>query len=323
MRRSVVRAGRAACSAAATGVAMLTAVALAGCSGSAAPAATASAGRPASPGPAASGAPAGPVSVPVTGSRALAQGIATHLLASLVFPAGAAQMAGPVPAALQHQGEGPVVASQAANVHQVYKIPERMAVVFSYLKAHVPAGLGSIGSGQTTEHGSVESDEITAQQTAVPVGIYLAAMAETIVAGPGGSSLVLADAEVIWHPARSAAEYLIASHFSAVQITATMTSGSKATVSKTLTARTAIAQIVDLLDGLQAAPGVPPGNLLPPATYQLRFVPAAAGQPAVHVSDGGVLTDAVTVGGVNQPALWDPPNALATLVDALAGITVP
>ena len=303
MQRSMVPAVRMA----AAGLALLTAATLAGCSSSHA------SGRPG----AASAPP--PVRAPQPGTRTQAQAIAQHLLASLVFPASAITLAGPVPASLEHDGEGPVVASQAANVLQVYRVPGGMTAVFGYLKAHVPAGLGSVGSGQTTDHGTVESDEITGQQTSVPAGIYLAAMSETIEPGPQGSALVLADAEVIWHPARSAAEYLTASRFRRVTVTATATSGKKATVRRTLSSQAAIGAIVNLLNGLQAAPELPPGNLLPPATYQLDFAPALAGQPAVQVSDGGMLTERVSVGGASQPVLWDPANSLATLAGRLAG----
>src|SRR5580704_9623609 len=126
---------------------VLAAGALAGCS--AAPAAS----------PAASAPP--PVSAPRPGTQVQAQAIAQHLLASLVLPAGATPLAGPVPAALSQEGDGPAVAGQAASARQVYTIPGSMAVAFAYLKAHVPAGIGSVGSGQTTGRGTVEADEIT------------------------------------------------------------------------------------------------------------------------------------------------------------------
>ncbi len=286
---------------------VLTAGALAGCS--------------ASPVPSPAGSAPPPVSAPRPGTQAQAQAIAQHLLASLVRQAGATPLAGPVPAALLHEGDGPVVAGQAANARQVYKIPGSMAVAFAYLKAHVPAGIGSVGSGQTTRNGTVQADEITGQQAAVPSGIYLAAMSETIVAGPHGSALVLADAEVIWHPARSAAEYLTASHFRQVTVTAAQNGSKKRPVSRTLSSPAAIGAIVNLLNGLQAAPQVPPGKLLPPVSYQLSFERGGGSQPAVRVVDDGELTESVTVGGEAQPALWDPSNSLAALVDRLAGFS--
>jgi hypothetical protein len=304
MRRSRVSAGTMA------SLAVLAAAVLTGCSAAAAPVRV----------PAA-------VKAPAAGSAALARTTAQRLLSSLIAPGGAlpagwSPLAGPVPADLQHEGEGPVVTSQAVNIRDVLTAPQSMSSVFAYLKAHMPAGVGSIGSGQTTEHGQLASDEITGQLSAVPAGIYLAAMSETIVASSAGHSLVLVDAEVVWHPARSAAEYLTASRFSAVHITATPTSGKKPPVRKTLTSPADLARLVNLLDGLQAAPQVPPGNLLPAATYQLSFTPAKASQPAVRVGDSGVLTETVAVGGAAQPDLWDPANSLASLIDQLAGITV-
>ena len=288
---------------------LLAAGALAGCSAS----------HAASPATAASAPP--PVSAPRPGTQVQAQAIAQHLLASLVLPSGATPLAGPVPAALSQEGDGPAVAGQAASARQVYTIPGSMAVAFAYLKAHVPAGIGSVGSGQTTGRGTVEADEITGQQAAVPSGIYLAAISETIVAGPHGSALMQADAEVIWHPARSAAEFLTASHFRRVTVTATLNGSKKPPVSKTLSSQAAIGAIVNLLNRLQAAPKVPPGKLLPPVLYRLAFVPAPASQLSVRVGDGGELTESVTVGGAAQPALWDPSNSLAALVDKLAGFS--
>jgi hypothetical protein len=299
MQRSMLSAGRNA----GAGLAAILAVVLAGCASSHPPSASAPA----------------PVSAPRPGSPGQAQALAQHLLDSLVFPAGATVVAGPVPASLAHEGEGPIVADQAANLHRVYRVPGGMNAAFTFLKAHVPGSIGSVGSGQTTEHGTLASDEITGQETRVPDGIYLAAMAETVVAGPNGSALVLADAEVIWHPARSAAEYLVARHFRRLVVVATPTSGSKKSVRRVLTSQAAIGQVVNLLNSLQAAPRVPPGNLLPPATYQLDFEPAGAAQ-AAQVGDGGVLTETVVAGGASQPALWDPPNALAALVDRLTGL---
>jgi hypothetical protein len=290
----------------------LAAVLVAGCSASAAPAPV--------PVPA-------PVKPPHAGSVSQAKSTALRFMTLLVnpdgsLPAGWSTLTGPVPASLQHQSEGPVATSQAQSVREVFTVPRSMSNVFAYLKAHVPAGVGSVGSGQASQHGQLASDEVTGQLTAVPAGIYLAAMSETVVAGSAGHSLVLVDVEVVWHPARSAGEYLTASHFSAVHITATMTSGNKPPVRKTLTSPADIARLVNLLDALQAAPQVPPGNLLPAATYQLSFTPAKAGQPAVRVGDSGVLTETVTTGGAAQPDLWDPANSLASLIDQLAAITV-
>jgi hypothetical protein len=248
-------------------LASLALAALAGCSSGSGPAGSASQ----SPGPASS-----PVAAPGGGSQAQAQALARQLLSGVVVPPGTARLTGPVPAALSSDGTGPIAAAEAVSVHLVFRISEAMPTAFAFLRAHVPAGLSNVGTGQTTEHGTVASDEITGQESSVPAGIYLAGLSETGVPDTARTSLALADAEVIWFPARSAAEYLTPSKFGSVRVIATINGHTVQTIGKTITGQAAIASVAGLLDGLQAAPPIPPGHVLPPATYELTFLPVGA-----------------------------------------------
>jgi hypothetical protein len=126
---------------------------------------------------------------------------------------------------------------------------------------------------------------------------------------------------VVWYPPRSAAEHLSASAFRSVTVTVIQnTPGSSGQhVSKTITQRTVIAKLIAVIDGLPAAPVYAvPCPLMD--TYSLRFSPARQHGAVVTVASLSCVADSVTVGGADQPGLWDSPAQLQPLAVRLAGL---
>jgi hypothetical protein len=71
-------------------------------------------------------------------------------------------------------------------------------------------------TGQGGRLGRVTMRMISYAPRSLPAGIEQAAVAVTVIPAGGGGSLLRADAEVIWFPPRSAAEYLRPAAFQAV-----------------------------------------------------------------------------------------------------------
>jgi hypothetical protein len=256
--------------------------------------------------------------VAAAGSSAEAKAVARHLLAELVLPAEAArlrQQRGPT--ALQHPGF--TGAGQNVDLYRYYRLPMTMAAADTFLRGHPPAGLtfdmtGTVGLGNDVLGGSLRS---------LPPGIAAVALEYTMATAPGGGSLLRADAQVMFYPPRSAAEYLNPVSFRSVTVSAARWDSTVPAIRRTIASRREIAMLAGLVNGL---PVRPPGSLIGcpfiggnMVFYQLEFTPVSKTGPAVVVKPDGCLSDLVSAGGGTQPPLQDADtvtNAAARLLKA-------
>ena len=124
----------------------------------------------------------------------------------------------------------------------------------------------------------------------------------TVIAQPGGGSLVQGGAEVFVYPPRSAAEDLSPAALHVVTIHLMGTHNAV----RVIRSAAIVARLVRLLDGLLT---VADTNFSCPAiteVYQLDFASAAGRPPAATVTTNICWVDNVVVGGRAQPPLSDP-----------------
>lgn len=246
---------------------------------------------------------------PVAGGRALAVTSARRLLGLLVLPAGSRALAAwPGPPDLDQPGMsfgGPGI---FLDLDRLYRLPMTVTDAIAFLRAHVPRGTVS---SSTTGSGSVDgvtSTAIAVTQRRLPAGIQQIDLVDTLVPGLGSSSVLRADAQVVWYPPRPAAEYLIAARFRSVRITvgaATVTGGQRL-----------IRPLAEVLNSMHATPPLDwpcPSGM---SGYELAFAPAVRGQLPVVVHSGSCNADLVSVGGRPQPLLYDT-GRLTALVERL------
>ena len=241
---------------------------------------------------------------PAAGSRAGAQALAARLLSSLVLPPGARPVQlRALPALLRQQpvGYGEI---NTAYVHRVFLLRQPMTAVQAFLKGHLPAGMRSLGSGQLTQSGGIDMENVSFNPRSLPAGIHSAELNTKVVPAAGGGSLMRADAAATWYPARSAAEHIDPKGYRAAVVSITMFNPRLHAVRRTFISRGVIARLAGLADGLHAAPDVPMGCPAMLASYRIAFVPASGRAPRVVVTASGCLTVGVAVAGVAQPELW-------------------
>ena len=239
---------------------------------------------------------------------------AGRVLSALVLPAGTRLLAQrPMPAGLS----APVQALSGApsvDVYRLYRLPLPMASAAAYLRSHLPAGLVADGTGQDSVVDSAPATlVVSAAARRVPAGIYAMELVDTIVRASSGSSLVRADVQVIWYPARSKAEDSVSRSYRSVRVTTSGFGGPAVTV----TSPSVIGTIEALLRALPAVPAVIRSCPAITVLYELTLEPARSGQAAVVISTGGCEVDDVSVGSHAQPALWDQGNKLYLLARSL------
>jgi hypothetical protein len=242
--------------------------------------------------------PARRLATPPSGSRAMATAAARRLLGALILPAGSRQLGQrPLPGALREPGES-IGATALVDVYRLYRLPGSMAATAAFVQSHFPRGMTAAGNS----YGS-GPDVVSAQPRRMPTGIDALELVYTIASGPHGSSLLRADAQAVWYPPRSAVEYLVASWFRAVRISAAGVPGDQVTTRNP----GAIARLVSHLNSLHAHPPLVLRCPALTASYQFALIPKG-NQPAVTVTvtTSRCDADAVTVGGRPQPSLWDP-----------------
>ncbi len=254
-------------------------------------------------------------------TRAGSEQIAARLLAQLRLPAGARRLPHrPLPPHLRLPGSA-MAAKDYVDSYQVYRLPMSMTAALRYLRAHAPSGMTMQGPGSSSNGSGVIERDLTFVPRKTPWGIASLDLTDTVVRGPGGHALLRSDAEVIWYPARSAAEHLTAAQFRSVRITAFVAGAATRTVARTFASAAVIARLVALLNSEPASPGEVVFCPLITVTYRLAFRPVP-GHPAVVVSRYGCTGDSITVGGVAQPALQDL-GKLPALVDKLLHVHQP
>ena len=298
-RNGMGSAGRPSITGAVAAVAIM--ACLAGCGSVAAR--TAAAGGPGQPARTHDAKSSSAPAVPAAGTTAEARAEARHLLAALVLPAGARRLPGrPVPNAVSSPGQN---LGTGLDVYRLFSLPVSMDAAQQFVRAHLPTGLTSAGTGWGSSGGMPEYAVVAADVAprAVPAGIYTAQLVYTIAPGADGGSVLRADAQIIIFPARSAAEYLNPADIRSV--TASHTAPDAA--SRTITSRPEIARLARLVDSEHAFPlGLVfscPAEL--PPSYRLTFTPVSASRPTVVIDPGNCMGDGVFANGVRQPALVD------------------
>jgi len=308
-------------------VAAMTCITIAGCgsvAGSASCGSLAGATRPAAESGSASSPAPGTTrpgqlpGTPPAGSRAEALALARRELGQLRLPPGARRTA---VAQLPGQLRDPDLyagGQDSADLHLLFALPESMAAADGFLLAHAPAGLPVSSHGEAGSRPGADMENVGYSPHSVPPGIDAVYLLASVVPD-GRGSLLRADAQVIWFPPRSVAEYVRAARLHAVTITGASLNPIPRQVSRTITAPAVIAELASLLNGEHAAGQQLASCPLIQASYGFAFRAAAGLPPVLVVSTSGCLLDSVTAGGRAQPALWDPGNALLAAGSRLIG----
>jgi hypothetical protein len=303
---------------------LITAVAvlavLAACGSVAAPVAGGPHARTGSPQPAPATATATATLAPPAGSRAGAARLARLMLSGLRLPAGARR---PVPLPVPQSLSRPALWASSSNsldVHRLFGLSQPMNSAL--LAVSVPAGLSRSGSGQGSGPGGAAVSEVSYTARRVPEGIYSAQLVLTAVPDASGGSLVRADAQVIWFPPRTTAEYIDPERYHAVTITITTLSTRQRTIRRVVTSQAVIRQLAGALDRSPADPVTSSGCAMIFATYRLAFAlsphgPATIVASATRWPCGGVR---VSAAGRLQPPLEDA-GAVVAAADQLLGVT--
>jgi hypothetical protein len=108
------------------------------------------------------------------------------------------------------------------ELHRFVLVREPVAVVQSFLLAHVPAGMSWAGDGlaQGTSN-TVTVLSVAYSPRPLASGLTNAQLGTAAMPSAGGDTLIRVDASVSWFPPRSAAEQLTAASFRSVTVTAT------------------------------------------------------------------------------------------------------
>jgi len=259
---------------------------------------------------------------PPAGSRADAAALARLMLSRLRLPPGARRPPGPLPPSLSQPAMEIAGGTASLDQHQLFALAQPMDTAAAYLAAHVPADLTPGGTGESSGPDGVTMREVSDMVRSLPAGIAGAQLVLTVVPATSGGSLLRADAQVIWYPPRSAAEYIDPVRYHVLSITVSVYGRRPHTVRKVVTSQAFIARLAQALDRMQAEP---PGVVACPADfedYQLSFSVSAHSRPAVVVSANGSGCGGaqVTVDGRAQPALADH-GTVAALVRQVVSAT--
>lgn len=245
------------------------------------------------------------VVVPPGGSPAEARAVGRQMLTSLILPPGSRRIA---PRSEPPRAE--LIGGQnVIDVPRFYWLPLPEGAARTFLLGHVPAGTSLAGTG-------TYGDTLHAVQYSLktpPAGLeQFNELLATLMAGPKGGTLLRADAELIWYPPRSAAEYLPPAGFRTASVTITASvwrQGEKPpAITRLVRSQAAIAKLARLLDGLHATTpwtgscpvGVPQVKIVftPKTRRNSRAAP-------VTVSTAGCNGEDVTTGSARQPILED------------------
>lgn len=317
------RASRTAAAAQAVTVTVAAAVALAACGSVVAPPAS---GPHSSPGgtPLASATRSVPaIPGPPGGSRAEAAALARQMLSRLRLPPGTRRLPpDPLPPSLHQPAAQYALGPASFDQHQLFALAQPMDAVANFLVAWVPPGLSPGGTGEGSGPSGVTMREVSDMVRSLPAGVSAAMLVFTVVPATSGGSLLRADAQVIWYPPRTAAEYIDPARYHLLSITVSVFGRRPHTVHTVVTSRAFIARLAETLNRMQAEP---PGAVACPADfedYQLSFSVSAHSRPAVVVSatESGCGGAQVTVDGRAQPALADQ-GAVAALVRQVVSAT--
>jgi hypothetical protein len=270
--------------------------------------------------------PAPAVPGPPSGTQAQAAALARLLLARLILPSGADRLPQtPLPPSLSGSWYAGAVVTPSLDQYRVYELTQPMAAAAAFLAVRVPAGLAQVATGQYGNSGDVVEMDVTDLDQHVPAGIASAQVVLSVVPARSGGSYLRADAQIIWYPPRTAAEYIDPARYHALTITVSISGGRPDTVHKVVTSQAFIARLAEALDRMQAEPL---GTVSCPAIfaeYQLAFSVSRHSRPVVVVSanNAGCPGAGITVNGQQQPLLTDDGAEVAALADQQVTVTSP
>src|SRR5271165_8228 len=284
-------------------------IAVAGCGSRQAPA-----------GPPAAGSPA-----PPAGDRAQAAALARQLLGELVFPPGTQPARpSPLPSALRNPWAGPAGASAPGSVDlgRIDGVSLDPAAAQAFLLAHAPSAASLTGTGYQTGPGGITGRDLYFHLSSLPRGIDDAEVVQLIVPHGNVSALLATYVHVIWFPSRTAAEHIDPAAFAAVSIHAVFLNRKPHNVTRSFGSPASVASVAALLNGLAASPPTMTSCPSGVATFTVTFQPRTIRQPGVAVTTYGCAGAAVSVGGIPQPGLLDPRNAVAATAARLLRVSV-
>ena len=260
---------------------------------------------PARPGAVASAAAGSP--------RQRADADAARIIASFPRPPGAVSTG--LIASLTAPGEGPAATPDVATATQWWLAPGRPQAVLAWIRAHVPAGftLGGTGSGSYGSAPGAPSQSWTDQFELPPVpGVLTERWLVVVVVADGDQTAIRADAQVVWLPARPAAERIPAD---ARVVTITPVFGlqpvkrlERLDPVVTVTNPAKVAAIAAVIDDLSL---FPLGAFSCPADFgasmKLTFRTSRDGPVVARLTAeyGGCGTVSVSIDGRSMPALSD------------------
>jgi hypothetical protein len=307
----------------AVATALAAAVTLAACGSVTTPPATGADSPPGGTPPAVTTRPASGNPGPPAGSRAEAAALARLLLSRLILPPGATRLPQTaLPPSLTGTAFAGADVTPSLDQYQLFALRQPMGAAAAFLAAHVPAGTAQGGTGSGSGPGGVTMQDVTYLAQHVPAGIAGAQLVLTVVPASSGGSLLRADAQIIWYPPRTAAEYIDPDRYHVLSITVSVYGRRPHTVHKVVTSRAFIARLAAALNRMQAEPL---GVIACPAIfadYRLSFSVSRSSRPVVVVSanETGCGGASITVNGHQQPPLADR-GTIAALADQVVTVT--
>jgi hypothetical protein len=249
---------------------------------------------------------------PPGGSPAVARAVGKRMLNRLVLPPGSRRIS-----ARRQPRRAEVVGSDSlVDLHEFFSIPLHLLAAATFVNRHTPAGLRPNGpdlSTTSSRNGAITYQFVAFYLRSAPIGITDESMLlVTFTHGPHGSTVARADAEVVWYPPRTAAEYIRPGTIGSARITASFLNPKPRRFSRVITSRHAIATLAALLNGLRATDNSARFCPAIDATYHVIFI-GKGGRPRVAVGATGCGLDDVAVNGKAQPPLWDPDRLIYAL----------
>ena len=238
----------------------------------------------------------------------MARAYALGLLARLKLPGGVRQAAWPAQPDRLPQPVLPYWPTDAVTAQELYQVRTSIGPVYWFLTGHVPAGMQPRWAG---DPGNGTDRYLLDLPAHLPRGIAHANL-EVVIIPRGSGSLIRAEAQVVWYPPRSAAEYIHPGRYRSVTVTVPQLSDASgaATVTRAFTSPAVITQLAALLNRLPGmlptafnCPAMRTGSSPPPSPYRLVFTPRPRQWPTITAAPVGCSQGGIMVGKHRQPAL--------------------
>jgi len=265
---------------------------------------------------------------PPVGSRAEAAALARLMLSRLRLPPAARRLPpAPGPPLVRR----PVLwagATASLDLHQLFALRQPTDAVAAVVVAHAPAGMTwdstgeSLGPADRLRPVDVTGSEVSYLARPVPAGIYAAQLVLTLAPARSGGSVVRADAQVIWFPPRTAAEYIGPGRYHVLTITVTTAGPQRHPLHKVVTSPAAITRLAEALNSSPVQPVLIANCPMIFADYRLAFAVSRHSRPAVVVSATRNPCEGAQIraDGRTQPPLKNEGTVVA-MADRLLGVT--